>query len=305
MAVPTILLTALKRRTLARLVMGIAATLVPVLIMALCGWLAVMALAGQATTACITSGSTSSNTEASADTGAGLSIPSVQGPPITLTAAQVSVARSYIDVGMARNVPDTGLQIAIMMSLQESGLRVLANTSVPRSTDYLHQGIGSDHDSLGTAQQRPSAGWGSVADLMNPAYDAEAFYGGPDGPNHGSPAGLLDVPGWQAMAKGAAAQTVQRSAYPELYAKWEGEATAVVAALKSGASLPPCASDKPTAGTPTLPANLSQERKEIIHYAEEGLGGAYILGRNRLQSLGLLRLRPMGVPADRDPAAPH
>jgi murein DD-endopeptidase len=53
---------------------------------------------------------------------------------------------------------------------------------------------------------RPQSGWGTVEELMDPDYQAAAFFGGPDGPNHGSPRGLLDIPGWEEMGKGEAAQ---------------------------------------------------------------------------------------------------
>ena len=34
--------------------------------------------------------------------------------------------------------------------------------------------------------------------MVNPdALRGQRFYGGPDGPNHGSPRGLLDIDGWQ------------------------------------------------------------------------------------------------------------
>jgi hypothetical protein len=133
-------------------------------------------------------------------------------------------------------VPRDGQIIAIMMALQESSLRVLANSNVPASLRFPHDGVGSDHDSLGTAQQRPAAGWGTIEQLMDPAYNVRAFYGGPRGPNHGSPRGLLDIQGWQFMSKGQAAQAVQVSAFPELYARWESEASAIVDALDGGAA---------------------------------------------------------------------
>ena len=41
----------------------------------------------------------------------------------------------------------------------------------------------------------PAAGWGTVDNLMDPVWSSRAFYGGPDGPNHGSPRGLLDIDG--------------------------------------------------------------------------------------------------------------
>ncbi|PYI39507.1 peptidoglycan endopeptidase [Arthrobacter psychrolactophilus] len=279
MAVPAVLLAVAKRRALLRIVSSVVGVLVPVLIMAMCGGLALVASATQeSTTACLTNASTFANTGSPPEAGAGLSIPSAAGTPIVLTAAQVKVAQAFIGVGKQLSVSDAGLQIAIMVGLQESGLRMLASGSVPESMAFAHDGVGSDHDSLGSAQQRPSVGWGSVAELMNPVYDAQAFFGGTSGPNHGSPRGLLDVPGWQSMAKGDAAQAVQISAFPELYAQWEGEASSIVAALKSGTTMAECSSDPGAIGAPDLPANLDQLRLDIIHYAQEGVGGTYVWG---------------------------
>lgn len=279
MPVPAVLLAVAKRRALLRIVTTVVGVMVPVLIMAMCGGLALVASATQeSTTACLTNASTAANTAAEPAVGAGLPIPSAGGSPIVLTAAQVKVARAFIGVGKQLSVSDAGLQIAIMVGLQESGLRMLANSSVPESMAFAHDGVGSDHDSLGSAQQRPSAGWGSVAELMSPVYDAQAFFGGTSGPNHGSPRGLLDVPGWASMTKGEAAQAVQVSAYPEFYAQWEGEASSIVAALKSGAAVAVCNADTVATGAPDLPANLSQLRRDIIHYAQEGVGGTYIWG---------------------------
>ncbi|WP_054009614.1 C40 family peptidase [Arthrobacter sp. ERGS1:01] len=279
MAVPALLLAVTKRRALLKVVSSVVGVMVPVLIMAMCGGLALVAAASQeSTTACLTSASTVAITAAQPATGVGLSIPSAAGPPILLTSAQVKVAQAFIEVGKQLSVSDAGLQIAIMVGLQESGLRMLANSSVPASLAFAHDGVGSDHDSVGSAQQRPSAGWGSVAELMSPVYDAQAFFGGTSGPNHGSPRGLLDVPEWASMSKGEAAQAVQVSAFPELYAQWEGEASSIVAALKSGTAAPSCSTDPGTTGTPDLPANLSQLRRDIIHDAQEGVGGTYVWG---------------------------
>ncbi|WP_426225740.1 C40 family peptidase [Pseudarthrobacter sp. DSP2-3-2b1] len=211
--------------------------------------------------------------------GAGLRI-SVDGQvPSWLTNAQLAVARTYISIGQEMGVPKEGQIIAIMMSLQESSLRVLANTNVPASLAFPHEGVGQDHDSLGTAQQRPAAGWGTIQQLMNPIYNARAFYGGPNGPNHGSPRGLLDIPGWSSMEKGQAAQAVQVSAFPELYARWEAESEAIVRALESSSPPPLCVEPEIAAGLPTAASSLSQIRSEILQFTREGgLGGAYVWG---------------------------
>jgi len=109
---------------------------------------------------------------------------------------------------------------AIMTGRQESALLVLANPAVPGSGDYPHQGSGSDHDSVGLFQQRPSQGWGSVGQLMDPGYAATTFL-----------RSLVQVPGWQRQPLWQAAQAVQRSADGSAYAQWAALGTAVAGAL--------------------------------------------------------------------------
>ncbi|WP_324290680.1 C40 family peptidase [Arthrobacter sp. H14-L1] len=208
---------------------------------------------------------------------------SVKGPDgrlFVLDSQQQGVAAAYMRVGTSLAVPDTGIQISIMVALQESGLRMLANPAVPASLGMPHDGVGYDHDSIGSAQQRPSAGWGTVQELMTPSYDAEAFFGGPNGPNQGSPRGLLDVHGWQSMTLGAAAQAVQASAFPELYERWAPTAQAIIASLRGSGGLRHCSPQQPNANEPTVPVpgNLSGMRQAILRYAQEGVGGSYVWG---------------------------
>jgi N-acetylmuramoyl-L-alanine amidase len=135
---------------------------------------------------------------------------------VPLTPSMATNARTIIAVGRARGVPDYGIIIALATAAQESGLQNLG---------------GGDRDSVGLFQQRPSTGWGTVAQLTTPTYAAELFYGGPSNPNKGRTRGLLDIPGWQSMTLSAAAQAVQISAYPSAYAKWEASARAWFAQL--------------------------------------------------------------------------
>jgi hypothetical protein len=60
-------------------------------------------------------------------------------------------------------------------------------------------------------------GWGTAAQVTDPVYSATAFY-----------LALKRVSGWESMAVTVAAQRVQRSAFPNAYAKWEKDATALV-----------------------------------------------------------------------------
>lgn len=155
------------------------------------------------------------------------------GRQIILDRTQLTRAATIVTAGgRIRGVGEDGVVIALMAALTESSLRMLANIGAyPESGDYPNDGDGGDHDSLGLFQMRPSTGWGSVPQLMDPEYQARAFFGGPTGPNHRSPRGLLDIPGWQQLPKGAAAQEVEVSAYPDRYAIYQPVAQAVLQAL--------------------------------------------------------------------------
>jgi murein DD-endopeptidase MepM/ murein hydrolase activator NlpD len=119
---------------------------------------------------------------------------------------QVANAATIVRVGATMGVPARGWVIAVATAIQESGLHNLGDL-----------GQRNDHDSLGLFQQRPSQGWGTVQQLMDPAYAAGKFY-----------QKLLTIDGWQNMPLTEAAQAVQRSAYPDAYQRWQADATALV-----------------------------------------------------------------------------
>lgn len=161
-----------------------------------------------------------------------LTATTANGQTMVLDKTQLTHARTIIQIGAGiEEVGRDGIVIALMAGLTESRLRMLANTVYPESADYPNDGVGSDHDSLGIFQMRPQSGWGSVAELMSSTYQAQAFYGGPNGPNYPSPRGLLDIPNWQNLTKGEAAQAVEVSAYPDRYANHEPVAETILAAL--------------------------------------------------------------------------
>lgn len=136
-------------------------------------------------------------------------------PPVSsLTTDQVHNAAIIIRVGQDRQIPPRGWVIAIATALQESRLYNLPNL-----------GANNDHDSLGLFQQRPSMGWGTPAQIMDPVYASTKFY-----------QKLVTVSGWQTMPLTEAAQAVQRSAYPDAYAKHEPLATEIVNTLANGAA---------------------------------------------------------------------
>ncbi|WP_269305742.1 M23 family metallopeptidase [Aeromicrobium sp. HA] len=159
------------------------------------------------------------------------------GTRVRLNRQQLTHAATIVQVGsLLDDVGRDGITIALMAALTESRLRMLANSSAhPSSPAFPNDGDGGDHDSLGLFQMRPSAGWGRVSELMDPTYQARAFFGGPTGPNRGSPRGLLDIPGWKTMSKGAAAQAVEVSRFPDRYANWQPVATRIITALTDDA----------------------------------------------------------------------
>jgi len=170
------------------------------------------------------------------------------GTRVTLDATQLTHAATIILTGARTpQVTRDAITIALIAALTESRLRNLANTSAyPESADYDHDGDGSDHDSLGLFQMRHQSGWGSVKNLMDPVYQAKAFYGGPTGPNHGSPRGLLDIPNWQNLTPGQAAQAVEVSAYPDRYDNWQPVAQTILDTLT-----------KPNGGSESNPPSTS------------------------------------------------
>lgn len=120
---------------------------------------------------------------------------------VPLNKGQLNNAMTITQTGLDIGVPEPGEMIAIATALQESGLR-----------DLDH----GDRDSLGLFQQRPSQGWGTRAQVLDPIHAARAFY-----------QGLLAVPDWRTMSTARAAQAVQRSAYPDAYTKWADLARAL------------------------------------------------------------------------------
>jgi hypothetical protein len=141
-------------------------------------------------------------------------------PVAGLTRDQMDNAATIVQVGREMDIPRRGLIVAIATAMQESNLYNLASGALPESQNLPNQGTGWDHDSVGLFQQRPSTGWGTVADLMRPAYAARQFF-----------EALLQIPNWQDLSVSVAAQSVQISAFPDAYAQHEGRATTIVDAL--------------------------------------------------------------------------
>ncbi len=221
---------------------------------------------------------------------AGCGLGPTEGSPVPMNAEQTANVRTIIGVAKARGVSERGWIVALAVALQESGLRNLSNPVYPESLSMTTEGSGTNHDSLGLFQQRPTAGWGLVTQLMTPTYEATAFFGGPDLPPANP--GLLDVPGWQALPVTTAGQQVQRSVSPAAYGKWEAEAAQLVianadAAPAVGLEPPPATPgpggrpgpDGPCGPGGALPAGGgSGDAAAVIMWAQKWLGTPYSWG---------------------------
>ena len=129
----------------------------------------------------------------------------VDGHTVEVDLEQAENAALITAVAVERGMPARAASIALATAYQESKLY---------NIDY------GDRDSDGLFQQRPSQGWGTVAQLMDPVYATNAFFDA-----------LQDVDGYETMAITVAAQEVQRSAFPDAYADHEQDGRALASAL--------------------------------------------------------------------------
>ncbi len=135
-----------------------------------------------------------------------------------LSPTQSDNAALVVATSVQRGMPARAATIGIATALQES-----------RLVNIDH----GDRDSVGLFQQRPSQGWGTVEQIMDPVYSTHAFYDV-----------LAEVDGYEALEITVAAQRVQRSGFPDAYAQHETRARAWASALTG---------HSPAAVTCTLP----------------------------------------------------
>jgi len=132
-------------------------------------------------------------------------VATVDGSTVVLDPEQAENAALITAIAVGRGLPARAATIALATAYQESDLANL---------EY------GDADSLGLFQQRPSQGWGTEAEVMDPVYATNAFYDA-----------LAQVEDYRSLEITVAAQTVQRSAFPDAYADHEGDARVLASAL--------------------------------------------------------------------------
>ena len=210
------------------------------------------------------------------DPGSSIAVPTVE-----LTVAQLQHASTINAVGLSRGISEQGRIIAVATAYQESSLRNRPD---------------GDRDSVGLFQQRPSQGWGTAEQIIDPVYSSGKFYDA-----------LLDVQGWQDMSLTEAAQAVQYSGFPDAYAKWEPQATSLVRGL-SGSVVPDlsCSSGSrmPTSEAPQRPplagtADATPALAAALAAAQAELGGLTV---EKVSDDGMTATVDVTVP-DLDPTA--
>lgn len=179
----------------------------------------------------------------------------VSGHRVEVNAEQAENAALIAAIAVRRGLPARATSIALATAYQESKLE---------NIDY------GDRDSLGLFQQRPSQGWGSPEQLLDPVYATNAFYDA-----------LEKVDGYRGMEITVAAQRVQRSAFPDAYADHEEDGRALASAL-AGHSPATFSCDldggAPSADTDLRPSGLTPRadatRRELLErFGRLQLGG--------------------------------
>jgi hypothetical protein len=126
-----------------------------------------------------------------------------KGFDVPLSAAQAGLAATIAAVADQRAMPVRAVTIAYATALQESDLENLPY---------------GDRDSVGVFQQRPSQGWGTRQELLNPVYATTKFF-----------AALAQVPGYRKLPVYEAAQDVQRSADGYAYSQYSAQGAVMAA----------------------------------------------------------------------------
>lgn len=148
-------------------------------------------------------------------------------------------------VAVDRALPPRAASIALATAFQESQLR---------NIDH------GDRDSLGLFQQRPSQGWGTEQQIMDPIHASNAFYDK-----------LVEIDGYQSADINDIAQRVQRSGVPDGYRDHETEGRLFASAL-TGMSGPNLTCSLPSVRTTVSPETVRGElTRQFSRLQEAGL----------------------------------
>ncbi len=128
---------------------------------------------------------------------------------VPLSTSQAPIAATLAAVAPRGLMPPRAVAIASPTALQESDLANLPY---------------GDRDSVGVFQQRPSQGWGTRAQLLDPAYASQRFF-----------AALARVPNYLHLPIYEAAQDVQHSADGSAYDQYASQGTVMATGFTGSA----------------------------------------------------------------------
>jgi len=195
----------------------------------------------------------------------------VGGHSVSLTMEQAENVSLMAAISMQRGMPARAASIAIATSAQESKLYNVEH---------------GDRDSLGLFQQRPSQGWGTAQQILNPYYSINTFYDA-----------LARVDGYESMRITEAAQLVQRSAFPEAYADHEADARVLASALTGNSPRAfTCVVDDDASTAPDRLTDSGLTRRADV--VRRDIGAAF-------GELSLGGFAPGGVRAGHQPGSTH
>ncbi|TQJ41647.1 hypothetical protein FBY33_3764 [Arthrobacter sp. SLBN-112] len=166
---------------------------------------------------------------------------------------QAANAALITAAAVRRGLPPRAATIALATAMQESKLRNIGH------------GDQAGPDSRGLFQQRPSQGWGTEAQIMDPYYAVNAFYDA-----------LVKIPEYETLDITEAAQQVQKSAYPKAYAQHEDMGRAFASALtgQTPAGVQ-CTLRSPVAGGDT--ASVATELEQAYGGVDSQVDGATLV----------------------------
>jgi hypothetical protein len=127
------------------------------------------------------------------------------GRNVSFSPEQTANAATITAIALKRGLPARAATIANATAIVESKLRNIRF---------------GDRDSLGLFQQRPSQGWGTEKQILDPVYATNKFYDA-----------LIKVDGYQSMVITKVAQEVQHSGFPQAYADHEEEGRILASTL--------------------------------------------------------------------------
>lgn len=176
---------------------------------------------------------------------------------------QIQNAKTIDQTAKGLGLPGQATRIAIIAAIGESSLINITYGDNATNPD------GTVADSLGLFQQQPSQGWGTNAQVLDPAYATTSFL---IGKKHDRAGGLVAIAGWEGMQPTIAIHKVQINADPNHYARYYAQADQIIAAagidVNRGVTSGAIAS--PAGAACTIGGDAQTTAKQLVAYVSAG-----------------------------------